>query len=66
MPYSDWKDLPLADQYEARAKETAEMIAAHEYLRESTPARLARWERAMRADLRKAERLRNRPRKAEN
>ena len=60
MPYADWKDLPLADQYEARAKETADMIAAYAYLRESDPARIAKWERGMRSDLRKAEKLRSR------
>lgn len=58
MPAADWQHLPLAEQYEARAAETADMIARYREIAE--PERIARWERGMRADLRKAAKARAR------
>lgn len=58
MPAADWAHLPLAEQYEARAAERTAMIERWRGIAE--PERIARWERGMRSDLRKAAKLRAR------
>lgn len=55
---SAWEGLPLCEQYEARAAETSAMIEAWEGRAE--PERIAKWTRGMKADLRKAAKLRAR------